>query len=118
MRSSVKSWQISSLIGLKHRKARPCRNQSLGSCTLMSKRHQGSGAGVTLKTPTGEELKYVLQIHFTATNNMASMKLYYMNCASLRISESSTLYAVEIPTWWHSKWPEPGRPKIPLWSPT
>src|SRR4051794_20536564 len=25
-----------------------------------SKRHQGSGAGVTLKSPTGEELKYVL----------------------------------------------------------
>src|SRR4051794_24664048 len=36
-----------------------------------SRRHQGSGAGVTLKSPTGEELKYVLQIHFTATNNMA-----------------------------------------------
>src|SRR3954452_11345361 len=36
-----------------------------------SKRHQGSGAGVTLKSPTGEELKYVLEIHFTATDNMA-----------------------------------------------
>ena len=36
-----------------------------------SKQHQGSGAGVTLKSPTGEELKYVLQIHFEATNNMA-----------------------------------------------
>src|SRR3954452_19656547 len=36
-----------------------------------SKRHQGSGAGVTLKSPTGEELKYVIQIYFTATNNMA-----------------------------------------------
>ncbi|KAK1651433.1 hypothetical protein QYE76_069238 [Lolium multiflorum] len=35
-----------------------------------SKQHQGSGAGVTLKSPTGEEL-YVLQIHFEATNNMA-----------------------------------------------
>ncbi|KAK1612387.1 hypothetical protein QYE76_036060 [Lolium multiflorum] len=34
-----------------------------------SKQHQGSGAGVTLKSPTGEE--YVLQIHFEATNNMA-----------------------------------------------
>ncbi|KAK1682323.1 hypothetical protein QYE76_043171 [Lolium multiflorum] len=32
-----------------------------------SKQHQGSGAGVTLKSPTGEEL----QIHFEATNNMA-----------------------------------------------
>ena len=36
-----------------------------------SKQQQGSGAGVTLKSPTGEELKYVLQIHFEATNNMA-----------------------------------------------
>ncbi|KAK1664584.1 hypothetical protein QYE76_052743, partial [Lolium multiflorum] len=35
-----------------------------------SKQHQGSGAGVTLKSPTGEELQYVLQIHFEA-NNMA-----------------------------------------------
>src|SRR4051812_28123232 len=37
----------------------------------VSKRHQGSGAGVTLKSPTGEELKYMLQIYFMATNNMA-----------------------------------------------
>ncbi|KAK1643568.1 hypothetical protein QYE76_061373 [Lolium multiflorum] len=36
-----------------------------------SKQHQGSGAGVTLKSPIGEELQYVLQIHFEATNNMA-----------------------------------------------
>ncbi|KAK1627481.1 hypothetical protein QYE76_001796 [Lolium multiflorum] len=32
-----------------------------------SKQHQGSG---TLKSPTGEEPQYVLQIHFEATNNM------------------------------------------------
>ena len=36
-----------------------------------SKQMHGSGAGVTLKSPTGEELNYVLQIHFDATNNMA-----------------------------------------------
>jgi ribonuclease HI len=36
-----------------------------------SKQHQGSGAGVTLKSPTGEELQYILQIHFKATNNLA-----------------------------------------------
>jgi ribonuclease HI len=36
-----------------------------------SKQHQGSGPGVTLKSPTREELQYVLQIHFEATNNMA-----------------------------------------------
>ncbi|KAK1681526.1 hypothetical protein QYE76_042374 [Lolium multiflorum] len=49
-----------------------------------SKQHQGSGAGVTLKSPTGEELQYVLQIHFEATNNMANTRLYYTDCASLR----------------------------------
>src|SRR3954453_13603511 len=47
-----------------------------------------------------------------------SKKLYYTDCASLSRSESSTSYAVEIPTWWHSKWPEPGRPRIPSWRPT
>ncbi|KAK1620214.1 hypothetical protein QYE76_025731 [Lolium multiflorum] len=36
-----------------------------------SKQHQDSRARVTLKSPTGEELQYVLQIHFEATNNMA-----------------------------------------------
>ena len=36
-----------------------------------SKQLQGSGAGVVLKSPTREELSYVLQIHFAATNNMA-----------------------------------------------
>ena len=39
-----------------------------------SKQHQGSGAGVTLKSPTREELRYVLQIHFNATNNMVEYK--------------------------------------------
>src|SRR3954447_25331398 len=46
-----------------------------------------------------------------------SMNLYYMDCASLRRSESSTSYAAEIPTWWHNKWPEPGRPRILSWRP-
>ena len=36
-----------------------------------SKQLQGSGAGVVLKSLTGEELSYVLQIHFAATNNVA-----------------------------------------------
>ena len=36
-----------------------------------SKQLQGSGAGVVLKSPTGEELSYVLQIYFAATNNVA-----------------------------------------------
>jgi ribonuclease HI len=35
-----------------------------------SKLLHGSGARVTLKSPKGDELSYVLQIHFT-TNNIA-----------------------------------------------
>jgi hypothetical protein len=31
----------------------------------------GSGAGVTLKSPKGYELSYVLQIYFPTTNNIA-----------------------------------------------
>ena len=36
-----------------------------------SKARGGSGAGVVLKSPQGDKLLYVLQIHFTATNNIA-----------------------------------------------
>ena len=36
-----------------------------------SKMLKGSGAGVVLRTPKGDKLCYVLQIHFTATNNVA-----------------------------------------------
>ncbi|KAK1686983.1 hypothetical protein QYE76_047831 [Lolium multiflorum] len=67
-----------------------------------SKQHQGSGAGVTLKSPTGE-VQYVLQIHFEATNNMVE---YEALLHGLRIAKEigiSTSYAAEIPTWWHNK---------------
>jgi ribonuclease HI len=36
-----------------------------------SKLLHGSGARVTLKSPKGDELSYVLQIHFSTTNNIA-----------------------------------------------
>jgi ribonuclease HI len=36
-----------------------------------SKLLHGSRAGVTLKSPKGDELSYVLQIHFPTTNNIA-----------------------------------------------
>ena len=32
---------------------------------------EGAGAGIVLISPTGERLKYVLQIHFSASNNAA-----------------------------------------------
>ena len=36
-----------------------------------SKRYWGLGAGVVLTSPKGGRLEYVLQIHFTASNNVA-----------------------------------------------
>jgi ribonuclease HI len=33
-----------------------------------------SGAGVTLKSPKGDELSYVLQIHFPTTNNIVEFE--------------------------------------------
>src|SRR6266498_2509572 len=32
---------------------------------------EGAGAGIVLISPTGERLKYILQIHFLASNNAA-----------------------------------------------
>ena len=37
-----------------------------GSLTL-----KGAGAGVVVTSPTGEELRYVVQLQFRASNNMA-----------------------------------------------
>jgi ribonuclease HI len=36
-----------------------------------SKMHWSLGAGIILISPKGEKLHYVLQIHFTASNNVA-----------------------------------------------
>src|SRR4051794_1023705 len=36
-----------------------------------SKTNVGLGAGVVLTSPKGDQLKYVLQIHFRASNNVA-----------------------------------------------
>src|SRR4051812_33917220 len=39
-----------------------------------SKTLNGAGAGVVLVSPSKEEMRYVLQIHFPATNNEAEYK--------------------------------------------
>jgi ribonuclease HI len=36
-----------------------------------SKMRGGLGAGIVLSSPKGDKLHYVLQIHFTALNNIA-----------------------------------------------
>jgi ribonuclease HI len=40
-----------------------------------SKLLHGSGAGVKLKSHRGDELSYVLQIHFPTTNNIAEYEV-------------------------------------------
>jgi ribonuclease HI len=40
-----------------------------------SKLLHGSGARVTLKSPKGDELSYVLQIHFPTTNNVTEYEV-------------------------------------------
>ena len=36
-----------------------------------SKMKEGAGAGIILKSPKGDTMEYVLQIHFNASNNVA-----------------------------------------------
>ena len=36
-----------------------------------SKKHTSLGAGVVLTSPKGDKLRYALQIHFAASNNVA-----------------------------------------------
>jgi hypothetical protein len=43
---------------------------------------EGTGAGVLLISPTGEQLKYVLQIFWKVSNNDSSTKLCYTGSAS------------------------------------
>jgi hypothetical protein len=40
-----------------------------------SKMHGGLGAGIVLTSPKGDWLEYVLQIHFTVSNNMAEYEV-------------------------------------------
>jgi ribonuclease HI len=52
-----------------------------------SKLLHGSGTGVTLKSPKGDELSYVLQIHFPTTNNIAEYEaLLHGLCVTKEIS--------------------------------
>src|SRR5438105_1243723 len=53
---------------------------------------EGAGAGIVLISPTGERLKYVLQIHFPASNNAAE---YEALLHGLRIAIS-----LGIRRWW------------------
>ena len=52
----------------------PTSTYEAGRWTLFfdgSKMYEGSGAGVVLTSPQGDKMRYVPQIHFTCTNNVA-----------------------------------------------
>ena len=57
-----------------------------------SKLIDGSGAGVVLWSPKGDRLQYVLQIHFTATNNVAE---YEALLHSLRMAKEMGIDRIE-----------------------
>jgi hypothetical protein len=42
----------------------------------------GAGAGLLFISPLGKHLRYVLHLHFPASNNMASTRLWLTGCAS------------------------------------
>jgi hypothetical protein len=69
-----------------------------------SKLLHSSGAGLTLKSPKGDELSYVLQIHFPPPTTSRSMKRYYTSYMSQRRSAYSTLCVAETLTFSLSRW--------------
>jgi ribonuclease HI len=72
MQSGHKLWRISWWIGPRCSMSHPNRNPNIGQCTLMAPNSkEGLGARIVLTSSKGDQLKYVLQIHFRASNNVA-----------------------------------------------
>lgn len=73
----------------------------------------GSGAGVVLTSPQGDKLRYVLQIHFKCTNNVAEYKALLhglrlareMNIRRIRCLGDSDLVTQQVTGTWDSKDP-------------
>src|ERR1043165_1793579 len=63
-----------------------------------SKMKSGLGAGVVLPSPRGDQLHYVLQIHFAASNMLPSMKPLCMASGWPRRSASETSFDLATPT--------------------
>ena len=76
-----------------------------------SRQLEGSGAGVVLTSPKGDKLAYVLQLHFTCTNNMAEYEALLhglrmakeMNIKRIRCFGDSDLVAQQVSGTWDSK---------------
>jgi ribonuclease HI len=80
----------------------------------LSKQVGGSGAGGVLKSPKGDKLKYVLQIHFNATNNMAKYEALthglqiakYLGFKQIRCFGDLDLVAQQVSGRWDAKYPQ------------
>ena len=78
----------------------------------------GLGAGVVLTSPKGDKLRYTLQIHFAASNNVAE---YEALIHGLRLAKNSAFagsYAMATRTWWSSNHPATGMPRTQTWRAT
>src|SRR4051794_25995112 len=72
LQSNPKHWQISSSIGLKLSMSPPCLDSNFWQMHFDgSKMKAVLGASIVLTSPKGDELKYVLQIHFATSNKVA-----------------------------------------------
>ena len=80
-----------------------------------SKMRTGLGAGIILTSPKGDKLRYTLQIHFAASNNVAEYEpLIY----GLRLGKELALagFCVTVtPTWWSSSRQATGAPRMQTW---
>ena len=80
----------------------------------------GAGAGVLFISPKGEQLKYVLQLLFKATNNAAEYEalihglriavtlgikrlLAYGDCLDPSLDRTSATTLSSLGTWWNSR---------------
>ena len=61
---------------------------------------QGAGAGIVVICPHGETFKYILQLHFPASNNVAEYEALLLG---LRVATSSVLRYWAIPFWSSAK---------------
>jgi hypothetical protein len=79
---------------------------------------EGAGAGVLLISPTGEQLKYVLQIIWKVSNNKAEYEVLLHGSASRLQWASSGYYSTATPQWSSTKSTSPGTATRRTWTPT
>ena len=80
-----------------------------------SKMRTGLGAGIILTSPKGDKLKYTLQIHFAASNNVAE---YEALVHGLRLAKELGIRrtcATATQTWWSSNRLATGTPRTRTW---